>query len=134
MMAWVIDTSVLLDIRLPDPVFGAASAACLHKHRPDGLTLCPVSYVELAPAFGGDHALLQAFLAQLGVEWREHWRWRDTQVACQKWTAYTAQKRAGITPKRFAVDVLIEAFASRFQGLITRNPRHFPTVPVVVPA
>jgi hypothetical protein len=27
--------------------------------------------------------------------------------------------------------VLIEAFAQRFQGLITRNPKHFTSVPLV---
>ncbi len=132
-MAWVVDTSVLLDIRLLDPVFGPASAACLQEHLSSGLVLCPVSYVELAPAFGGDHRLQQPFLERLGIDWREPWLWADTDAASSQWAAYTAQKRAGLTPKRFAADVLIEAFASRFQGLITRNLRHFPTVPVIVP-
>jgi hypothetical protein len=29
--------------------------------------------------------------------------------------------------------VFIEAFAKRFQGVITRNGKHFATVPIVVP-
>ncbi len=62
-MAWVVDTAVLLDIHLDDPSFAQASAACLLKHAADGLTISPVTYVELAPAFGGDAALQEQFLA-----------------------------------------------------------------------
>lgn len=72
-MAWVVDTSVVIDIRKNDPVLGPASAACF------------------------------------------------------------ASKRAGHAGKRPVADVPIEAFALRFQGLITRNPRHFKTVPTVAP-
>jgi predicted nucleic acid-binding protein len=132
-VAWVVDTSVLLDIRLNDPAFGVASAACLARCLADGLVLCPVSYIELAPAFRGDHGLQQAFLQLVGVSWTEPWNWQDTEAAHWLWAAHIAQKRAGITAKRPVADVFIEAFAHRFQGLITRNPRHFATVNVVTP-
>ncbi len=133
-MAWVVDTSVLLDIRLPDPVFGMASAKCLARHFAEGLVICPVSYVEIAPAFGGNHNLQQDFLRELGIGWREPWNWRDTEAAHQQWTKHVAQRHLGKAAKRLMADALIEAFASRFQGLITRNPRHFTTVPIVVPS
>ena len=31
-MAWVVDTCVLLDVRMDDPDFGRVSAACLEAH------------------------------------------------------------------------------------------------------
>ena len=132
-MAWVVDTSVLLDIRLNDPSFGIASAACLARHLADGLLICPVSYVELAPAFRGDHASQQSFLRRTGVGWLEPWSWQDTAAAHQLWAAHIKQKRAGNTAKRPLADLLIEAFTQRFQGLLTRNPKHFTTVLTITP-
>src|SRR5690349_5145964 len=65
LMAWVVDTSVLLDIYSADPVFAQASARCLAAHAADGLTLCPITYIELAPAFNGDSVLQEQFLAEV---------------------------------------------------------------------
>ena len=132
-MAWVIDTSVLLDIHSADPAFAQASAECVAAHAAEGLTLSPVTYVELAPAFGGDAALQEQFLAEVGVEWPTSWTLQDTQAAHGLWAEHVARKRAGSAGKRPVADVFIEAFAQRFQGLITRNPTDFKTVPVVVP-
>lgn len=53
-MAWVVDSCVLLDIRMNDANFGLPSARCLAAHLSEGLTIAPITYVELAPAFGGD--------------------------------------------------------------------------------
>ena len=132
-MAWVVDASVLLDIRLNDPTFGITSATCLARHHRDGLILCPVTYIELAPAFRGEHPLQQAFLRQVGVTWMEPWHWQDTQTAHRLRADHVTNKRAGHTAKRPVADVFIEAFASRFQGLITRNPKHFAAVHTLVP-
>ena len=132
-MAWVVDTSVLLDIRLNDPTFGVASARCLARHYTDGLILCPVTYVEMAPAFRGEHPLQQMFLQQVGVNWLESWNWQDTQTAHKLWADHVTNKRAGHAGKRPVADVLIEAFSLRFQGLITRNPKHFTTIHTLVP-
>ena len=132
-MSWVVDTSVLLDIRLNDPSFGVASASCLAQHLSDGLVICPVSYVELAPAFRGGHRLQEAFLRQVGVSWMEAWTWQDTGAAHQLWGEHVTKKRLGQAGKRPVADVFIEAFALRFQGLITRNPKHFAAVATVVP-
>lgn len=132
-MAWVVDTSVLLDIHLADPAFSQASAECLVAYGADGLTLSPVSYVELAPAFGGDASLQDRFLAEVGLEWPVLWTFADTEKAHALWADRITEKRAGHANKRPVADVLIEAFAARFQGLITRNPGHFRTVPVIVP-
>lgn len=132
-MPWVVDTSVLLDIRLNDAAFGVASAVCLAHHLGDRLVLCPVTYVELAPAFRGEHRLQRAFLEEVGVSWHEPWTSQDTEAAHRLWAAHTVRKRGGQAPKRPVADVLIEGFASRFQGLITRNPRHFESVPTICP-
>jgi predicted nucleic acid-binding protein len=132
-MAWVVDTSVLLDIHSADPAFSQASAECLAKHSAEGLVLSPATYVELAPAFAGHTALQEQFLAEVGVEWPGFWTLRDTQAAHGLWAAHIEKRHSGHTGKRPVADVLIEAFAQRFQGLITRNPKHFTSVPVVVP-
>lgn len=132
-MAWVVDTSVLLDIRQNDPQFGLAAAECLVRHLPEGLVLCPVTYVELAPEFRGDSALQARFLERVGVEWLEPWTRQDTLNAFHLWAQYVERKRAGHVGKRPVADVLIEAFAQRFQGMITRNVKHFSTVVVVTP-
>ena len=132
-MAWVVDTSVLLDIHLDDPAFGRSSAECLARQLRDGLVLCPVSFIELSPAFGADGALQQRFLQEAGVNWLEPWIWQDTQAAHRLWALHVARKRTGDAKKRPVADLFIEAFSERFQGLITRNPRDFPSVPTLAP-
>ena len=132
-MSWVVDTSVLLDIYSADPQFAQASANCLAKFLPDRLLICPVSYIEMAPAFEGNRILQNQFLAEVGVEWPIPWTLTDTEAAHRLWNEHIARKRSGTTAKRPVADVLIEAFAQRFQGIITRNPAHFSMVKVVVP-
>ena len=132
-MAWVVDTSVLLDIRQNDPQFGLPAAKCLVRYLGDGLVLCPITYIELAPEFSGDSALQEEFFQQVGVQWLEPWSRLDTQNAHRLWAEHVEKKRSGHAGKRPVADALIEAFAQRFQGLITRNARHFTSVPVVVP-
>ena len=132
-MAWVVDTSVLLDIHLADPTFAERSGRCLALHLSDGLVICPVSYVELAPAFNGDSGLQQAFLQEVGVDWLQPWTSLDTATSHQLWADHIADRRLGHGSKRPVADVLIEGFAHRFQGIITRNQKHFRSVPTVVP-
>ena len=132
-MAWVVDTSVLLDIRQNDQQFGLPAAKCLVRHLPEGLILCPITYIELAPEFSGNSALQEQFFQRVGVQWLEPWSRQDTLNAHRLWANYVEMKRSGLSGKRPVADVLIEAFAQRFQGLITRNPKHFTSVPLVVP-
>ena len=49
-MAWVVDTSVVLDLITADPVHELPSTACLEAHLADGLVVCPVTFVEIGPA------------------------------------------------------------------------------------
>jgi hypothetical protein len=92
-----------------------------------------VSYVELAPAFGGDLDLQNRFLRDLGINGPISYTSQDIVVAHGLWSERVAQKRSGHTQKRPIADVFIEAIAHRFQGIITRNPQHFPTVLTIVP-
>jgi len=70
-MAWVIDTCLLIDVAEADPTFGVASAALIDSKRAEGLTVCPVTYAELAPVFNGDQNAQNEFLIQLGATWSE---------------------------------------------------------------
>jgi predicted nucleic acid-binding protein len=137
-MAWVVDTCLLIDVLEGDPDFGVSSAEELDARGDDGLVVCPVSYAELAPAFQGDRALQDEFLSGIGVDFRQEWDWEDTVCAHGAWAELVRRRRAGQLPKRPLADILIGAFATRFQGLLTRNPTDFrplfPDLALRVPA
>ena len=133
-MAWSVDTSVLVDICAGDPTFGMASALCLEAHADGGLVVSPVVYVELAPVFGGDSQMQDSFLSEVGVVSMLAWSPQDTREAHKLWNGYVQKKRRNGTGKRPMADHLIGAFAKRYDGIITRNPKDFPDVPVICPA
>ncbi|HMP84645.1 MAG TPA: type II toxin-antitoxin system VapC family toxin [Verrucomicrobiota bacterium] len=127
-MAWVVDTCLLIDVAEADPTFGLASARLLDSKRRDGLTICPTSYIELAPVFNGDQTAQNEFLFNLGVTWPEVWTHADTEEAHRAWQRYVTARRTTKVPKRPLADILIGAFASRFDGILTRNESDFRTV------
>lgn len=139
-MAWVVDTCLLLDIGLDDPGFGAKSEELLQKQSVDGLTICPVTFVELAPAFGGELGALRRFLSALDVSCDDAWDERDTEGAASAWARHVLGRRSASArgPKRPVAVVLIGAFASRFDGLMTRNTadfaKLFPKLRILSPA
>ena len=124
-MSWVVDTCVLIDVLENDPSFGTTSADLLEKSLRDGLVLCPVTMVELSPAFAGNLETQKHFLEQVGIDFTEGWTLADTECAHRAWNAYVQARRASDAPKRPVADLLIGAFACRRQGLITRNPTDF---------
>lgn len=127
-MSWVVDTCVLLDILEDDPEFGLASARCLKDRLDDGLLACPVTSLELAPAFSGDLGEQRRFLAQCGVSDDEGFTMADVRLGYSPWNDYIAAKRRRKSPKlprRPIADTMIGAFACRFDGLITRNGGDF---------
>lgn len=124
-MAWVVDTSVLLDLITGDPAFEPASTACLQSHLADGLVVSPVTFVELGPAFAGDELTAEAFLHAAHIGTAEFWMPADTVLAHCLWHQHQLRRRQGQATKRPVADVLIAAFASRFQGIITRNAADF---------
>ena len=92
-MAWVVDTCLLIDVAEADPTFGVASAKLLDLKRAEGLTLCPLTYVELAPVFNGDQTAQKEFLFNLGVNWPEAWTQSDTEQSHRAWHRYVAARR-----------------------------------------
>ena len=136
-MAWVVDTCLLLDVALDDPKFFSAAARLLDEKQTDGLVVCPVTVVEISPVFAGQMAAVTEFLGRLNIPWPEPWAHPDTQAAFTAWNNYVAAKRQGQIAKRPIADVLIGAFARRFQGLLTRNLSFFrqlvPVLPIIEP-
>jgi predicted nucleic acid-binding protein len=136
-MAWVVDTCLLIDVAEGDPMFGLASAKLLDGKRPDGVVICPLTYVELAPVFNGDQAAQNEFLFNLGLIWPEAWTEADTEEAHRAWSRYVTTRRATQIPKRPLADILIGAFASRLDGILTRNEgdfrKVFPNLTIVSP-
>lgn len=136
-MAWVVDTCLLLDVLDDDPAFGETSALCMDRYRPEGLTICPVTLVEMAPAFLGEWRRAEEFLGGIGVDLGGDWHAADTRGAFMAWHRYVQTKRAGQTPRRPVADILIGAFAVRRSGLLTRNGddfrRWFPSLNIASP-
>lgn len=126
-MAWVVDTSVLIDVLEDDPDFADGSVAALESRAADGLVISPITYAELAPAFEGRRSLQEEFLSGVGVAFEEEWRHQDTLAAFAAWHEHIRRRRQGDGPKRPIADILIGAFASRFDGLVTRNATDFRT-------
>ncbi len=127
-MAWVVDTCLLIDVAEADPTFGVASAKLLDLKRAEGLTICSVTYIELAPVFNGNQAAQNEFLFNLGLNWPEPWTQSDTERSHHAWHRYVAARRTARVSKRPLADILIGAFASRCEGILTRNESDFRTV------
>jgi predicted nucleic acid-binding protein len=76
-------------------------------------------------------------LFNLGVTWPEAWTQGDTEEANRAWHRYVAARRATRILKRPLADILIGAFASRFDGILTRNEGDFrlvfPSLAIVAP-
>jgi len=136
-MPWVVDTCLVLDVLDADPDFGRKSAQLLDRKRIEGLVVCPVTFIELAPAFDGDLKEASFFLDQVGIAHESVWQADDTLNGFSAWNLHITQKRKGNSPKRPIADILIGAFALRFHGLLTRNTvdfkSSFPVLKVVSP-
>ena len=124
-MAWVVDTCVLLDVLLNDVNFCETSTQCLEVHISAGIIISPIVYVELAPQFAGNRTLQDEFLDDYGIIAADAWTAADTAAAHALWSAIAVKRKADKLPRRPVADVLIAAFAARFQGLITRNVEDF---------
>jgi len=124
-MAWIVDTCILLDVGLDDPKFASGSERLLDAKLSEGLVVCPVTFIELAPAFSGHLEALEEFLFRLGVDHQEDWLTKDTANACEAWTRHVQKRRDHRAARRPIADVLIGAFALRFDGLLTRNTEDF---------
>jgi len=122
---WVVDTCVLIDVLEDDPDFGRGSALYLRERLSEGLVVSPVTMIELSPAFEGDLSKQKEFLGLCGVAYGAAFITADVVRAHTAWNHYIQKKRLRETPKRPVADLMIGAFATRFDGLITRNPKDF---------
>ena len=136
-MPWVVDTCLLIDIADADPQFAVDSAVLLDARKGDNLLISPVTYAELAPVFDGDVVRQETFLFHLQVSWTEAWTRTETLSAHAAWHRYVLERRLRRIAKRPMADILIGAFAERFDGLLTRNAGDFkevfPNLTIVAP-
>ena len=136
-MSWVVDTCIVLDVLEADAEFGLPSAKLLEKCLPEGLSVCPITYIELAPAFDGNGEEQRNFLGQAGIDYQSGWTVLDTEAANQAWHRHVTARRQGALAKRPIADVLIGAYASNRSGLITRNAddfrKTFPNLEILEP-
>ena len=113
------------DLVTGDPQFEPASTLCLQRYLPDGLVVCPITFVELGPAFVGDDVAAEEFLKGADLDTTEQWTSGDTVQAHRFWQAFQVRRRQANLARRPVADVMIAAFASRFQGIISRNASDF---------
>ena len=127
-MSWVVDTCVLIDVARGDRDFASASATALDLKREEGLSISPLTYVELSPSFNGDAEQQDEFLLELGVDCEFSGNRASVLKAHRAWNEHILRKRAGESVKRPIADVMIGAYALARGGLITRNESDYKTL------
>ena len=137
-MTWVVDTCVLVDLLSGDPDFAELSAKALQSKLDDMLLIAPITYVELAPSFNGDVQAQDAFLDGIWVRCNFEGTKESVLAAHKAWWSHVLRKRAGEVSRRPIADVMIGAYALKYDGLITRNEDDFrslyPTLNIFNPA
>ena len=122
-MITAVDTNVLLDVLLPDPLHGPRSSALLQQAAEKGsLIICDIVYAELAAFFQEQH-LLQSTLHKFGIYLKP---FNETTLyrTGQQWKAYRQRRKksAGKVPPRVLADFLIGAHAQvQADRLLTRD-------------
>ena len=102
-----VDTSVLLDVFLPDPRHGERSRERLRAAYDAGaIIVCDIVYAELAPAFP-NRAELDATLGRIGAATSTI----DSQIAFEAGLRFMRYRQAGGPRKRILTDFLIGAHA-----------------------
>ena len=122
---WVVDTCVLIDLLRRDEAFATLAADALDAKRAEGLTIAPITYVELAPALGGDVRAQDYFLSEIGISIDFEGKKDIVLAAHRAWHDHIRRKRKGEVVKRPIADVMIGAYAESKGGLITRNEDDF---------
>ena len=94
-MRTAVDSSVLLDILLPDPEYGPLSAESLRDAIDSGaIVACEIVWAEVRAAFSSDDVFRQA-LEKLGVEFSPTGR-EASQKAGALWRQYRSITRGSI--------------------------------------
>ena len=133
-MITAVDTSILLDVFLPDKIFADASSRLLKMAYDEGaLIMCDIVYAELVPQFE-ERSMLDNTLATINVNLSSV----DTEIVClagKKWGEY---RKSGGTRKRIITDFLIGAHAViKAERFLTRDRgfyrSYFPGLTILSP-
>jgi len=137
-MITFVDTNILLDVFLPDPVHGESSSAALEKAFHEGsLIVNEIVYAELAPQFDSRN-LLNNVLGKLGIQMVV----ADAEIAFSAGEAWKIYRKKQGKRDRIIADFLIGAHAllkadrlltrdrgfykDYFKRLVILNPQHQP--------
>ena len=117
-MITFVDTSILLDVFLPDPEFGESSSDSLEKAFHEGsLMINEIVYAELAPQFDS-RELLDETLAKLGIQTVRV----DKEIAFLAGEVWNRYRKSGGKRDHILADFLIGAHAGlKADRLLTRD-------------
>ena len=129
-MITAVDTSVLLDVFLPDERHGPRSKELLrHAYDRGAILICDVVYAELVPAFA-DRVALDGALRELSATISPI----DTDIAYEAGQRWSRYRQAGGPRDRIITDFMIGAHAIvKAETFLTRDrdfyATYFPELP-----
>jgi predicted nucleic acid-binding protein len=132
-----VDSSILLDVLLPDPTFGPASAALLREAIDSGvLVACEIVWAEVRASFSNDELFNQA-MEKLGVQFDAAGS-DAAQVAGSLWRQYRSRAKGSLRT-HLIPDFLVGAHALlRAEVLLSRDRgfyrRYFSKLRVIDPS